>query len=237
MSEEVIDNESSAVKEKPVVTKKGEKYIVSKEEKVEEISEEQLLEMLEEVRDIETFKILENEFIRMIIDEEKKLVRPYPRILERQWFYVKPHKNFQDSWYEKWSEVILTYCVSNRKFVVDVNELISIYPFVHKDSGLAIKKEDLQGALDVLVEKKMARWLDKDKNIAIVYWVSIKNILQKILKYSRELEFKYITLDLLDKIWPDLPLSEKVKVLNHLVAYKKAKWIIKNYAVKIVDGA
>ena len=237
MSEGVIDKEESEIDEKVVVSKKGEKYVVQKEGKREEVDEEQLLKMLEEIRDVETFKLLENEFIRMIVEEEKKLVRSYPDILRRPWFYLKPHENFRESWCNKWSEIVLTYCIANRKFVIDINELASIYPFFNNDTGFSLKKEYLRGIIDVLVEKNMAKWVDKDKNIAIVYWISIENILQKILKYSRELEFKYITLDLLDKIWPDLPLSEKVKILNHLVAYKKAKWIIKNYAVKIVNGA
>ena len=223
--DEVIKKEIDKIKEKHSQDK-GKKYPLGK----------LLIKLIEETRDIEAFKILEEEFVDRIIEEEKRTIPPYPESVNKIWFYIKPHDKFVDNWYEMWADVLLIHCKRERKFLVDLNELVNLYPFTGK-MGKKLRVSDLEDIVDRLVEKRLAKWLNDDKKLAIIFWVNEQNILQKILKHSRAIGFKYITLDLLDKIWPDLPIEEKVNILNKLVTNKKAKWIIENYAVKILNGA
>ena len=189
-----------------------------------------------EIIDVSTLKLLENELVEKIVEDEKRNYRRYPNWIKNVWPYIKPHKNFLGKWFEMWKQVLLIYLANERSFLVNVAELANSFPFYNSSIGKGIGVDALREIVDRLVKDGLARWLDKNKVTAVVYWQSLENIIQKILKYSREIGLKYITLDLLDKVWPNLPVDEKIKILNDIVSSKKGSWVIKNYAVKLFNG-
>ncbi len=195
------------------------------------------LEEFGEAIDTNVFKMLEDEVVRLIVESEKVGKIDYPEYIEKSWFYIRPHKNFEDKWLEMWSEILLIYCRKNRTFVVNIIDLLIDEPFRSKDGIHAITMDDLRSIIDHLVNKGKARWLDDKKERALVYWEEPEGMVSKIVRFTREAGFKYVTLHLLDKTWPDLPIEEKINLLKKLVVSKKGVWVIENYAVKLVNGA
>jgi len=223
--EEDVETLDNIVEEKKVTKKVIKKYVVK-----------ELLEKLNEILDVNTLRLLENEVVEKIIEEEKALKTPYPDLINEPWIYIRPHKRFLDKWYDMWKNILMTYAINERKFLVDLTKLTKTFPFYNASYGKGLSLSDLQIIIERIINEKKGRWLNTDKTLAIIYWEPINNIIQKILKYSREIGLKYITIDLLDKIWSDLPINEKVKILNWIVTNSKGKWVVKNYAIKIKEG-
>ncbi len=227
MSEEEIKKEESSKLEKV-----DEVEHLEKNSKVVEASEEKI-EFVEELLAKSTYKILQEELIRLLKEDLKEFQRPYPNLIEKPFFYVRPHKNFLDGWLKKWAEILLSYCGKNNRFTVSIDDLLFHFPFNSMKFNKSLSREDLKLIIDKLVEEGKAKWLDEKREVAIIYWVSPSFIINRILLHSREIGFKYITIHLLDRVFSDLPLSEKIALLNTIVTENKGIWIRKNYAIRL----
>jgi len=227
MSEREIKREESSKIEDVEELESAEKI-----SKVEELSDNSI-KFLEELLAQSTYKILQEELIRLLKEDLKIFIRPYPDLVNKPFFYIKPHKNFLEGWLKKWAEVLIIFCGRNNRFVVSIDELLSHFPFNSTKFNKSLSREDLKLIIDKLVEEGKAKWLDEKKEVALIYWVSPSFIINRILLHSREIGFKYITIHLLDRVFSDLPLIEKIALLNTIVTENKGIWIRKNYAIRL----
>lgn len=191
------------------------------------------VEALNEVLAKSTYKILQEELVRLLKEDLKVFSRDYPDLINKRFFYIRPHERFFAAWVSKWAEILLAYCSNENRFIVSLDELVSTPPFRSDKTGLALSLEDLRIIIDRLVEDGKARWLDREKKVAIIYWVPLEYLADRIVELSREIEFKYVTVQLLDKVFPDLILEEKIALLNLIVTKNKGVWVKENYAIKL----
>jgi len=228
MSEKEVRGEK--IVEETITSDKRKEIVESNDS--QEVVEEKI-EVIEELIAKSTYKILLDELTRLLREDIRSLKRPYPPLINKAFFYVRPHERFLESWLKKWGEIVLIYCGKNNKFVVSLDELAVEFPFSSTKLNKSLSRDDLKKIVGKLVESGKAKWLDTKQEVALIYWISPSYIIDRILLHSREIGFKYITLHLLDKVFPDLPLEEKIALLNTIVTKNKGVWIKKNYAIRL----
>ncbi len=215
---------------------KKEKVARKKEEKVAlsemDLGAELIEKIKKEVRDISMLRLLENEFVNAIRKELNKLsVVNYPEWIYKPWARIKPHPNFVEAWYDKWSDVLVTYCRKNKRFRLSIQELISVFPFTDGERSLSL--DDLRNIVDLLSKKGIAKWLDSNKVDFLIYWIPKRQLIEKIYEEARELGLPILRIKVIKEALNDLPVDELIEIMTELVNNNYGKWIVFKEALKI----
>ena len=126
---------------------------------------------------------LENEVAAETVSEivkssYEKLVDIHPWLEQPQYGFMyglppdpkKKKKDFE-SWQEEWSQVLLDYARVAVMHIVYPKNLLTEPPF----NKFQDRTKSVETLSTTLVEKKIAAWLDKKREILRVYWKSLKN--------------------------------------------------------------
>ena len=114
-----------------------------------------------------------------------------------------------------------------------MSELSRSPPF--RDSH-SLESEYIRMALDVLVKRGEARWLDANKSVAIVWWTSPAELAKLIWDLARRLTLEHVFVsDIIDVLM--IPRAIAEEILEQLVRQGMAEWCELNgerIAVRII---
>lgn len=224
MSTNELDKKKEVIK----LTRKEMKKVMEKETTSNSVVEA----LRKEVRDLSLLRMLEEEFINKMREELNKYSSvEYPKWIYKPWARIKPHPNFVNSWYDKWSNVLVTYCKKAKRFRFSIQELISVFPFTDGEKSLSF--DDLRNIVEILSKKGIAKWLDSNKMDFLIYWIPKKQLIEKIYDKAKELGLSILRIKIIKEALNDLPNDELIEMMNELVNSNSAKWIVFKEALKI----
>ena len=239
-----------SIKERPRTKKEG-------KEKRKEETEESVNEWLDNIT-IEQENIVENQHVEDIVSktntvklEEKEIVKveigkiveiqkepeidifvvKLPNWIKRPWMYVQPtNENQLGSWINSWTTLILDYSRSYKIHIINITQLMKIYPFSNPDISKDLTLNHLNTIIEQMVDENLAKWIDDNKISARIYYLTNLQWAEKIMKYLINTGYAaeimtFFELQKLDQEWSTLPKSELVEIFNLLVLDGRAKWV------------
>ncbi|MHA1616026.1 MAG: hypothetical protein ACTSX9_01805 [Candidatus Njordarchaeales archaeon] len=177
-------------------------------------------------------RILEKEFMKRMRERLENLSKNvnYPSIVYEAWFRIKPHEKFLKAWYTKWADIIITYARKNGRFLFSLLDLLNTFPFKDKE-GRGLGLEDIKVAVNLLVQKGIAKFLDEEH--IVILWLAPRKLAQIIYEEAINIGLEIVRMSVLSQLFPDLPREIILKTLDILVKDGKAKWIGKDFGVRI----
>jgi len=225
MSENELEKEEEKVK----LIRMERKEVVEKEISFDSAVMEALKK---EVRDISILRLLEREFINKIKKELNEFSSvEYPKWVYKPWARIKPHENFVESWYNKWSDVLVAYCKKTKRFRLSIQELINVFPFTDGERSLSF--DDLRNIVEILSKKGIAKWLDSNKMDFLIYWIPKQQLIEKIYDEAKELGLPILRTKIIKEALNDLPNDELIEIMMELVNNNYGRWIVFKEALKI----
>jgi len=174
---------------------------------------------------------------RTVVREKNPEVTPYqlfvqqvPEWTKKPFMYIIPkNERMKDSWLEKWGDLVLLYCRTTITHVIALEELRAFEPFTNESHGKKISLEQMQFLIDSLIRKELAKWLDESKLRARIYYKTLEEFAEMLIKYifDRGLDTEYlITLKELrgfEQEWSSLPDEDLNELMRILEKQKKVK--------------
>lgn len=208
---------------------------IEPEKSEKEITEEKTIPDI-----IENSKTQENEITKVEIEkftevqEEPEMdlfIVKLPVWVNKPWMYVQPtHPNQLGSWINSWTTVILDYSRSYRIHIINLTQLMKIYPFSNSKVSKDLTLSQLDKIVDTMVNEGLAKWLDENRVSARIYYLTNQQWAEKIMKflissgYAAEI-MTFFELQKLDQEWSTLPKSELEEIFELLVFDGRAKWV------------
>lgn len=140
--------------------------------------------------------------------------------VKQPWAKIPPAQKFFDAWLGMWSDAVKVYAARRGTLYVTVSELSRSPPF--RDSR-SLDTRYIRMALDKLVKKGEAVWLDESRESALVWWVSGPELAHIVWRIAREIGLEYIFVsDIIDAL--SIPRVVAEAVLEHLVRQGMGVW-------------
>ena len=178
-------------------------------------------------------KELENSKLKSDAPELIEFEKQLPTWLSKQFMYSLPQNHAMlDSWVDKWSSIVLNYCLIFAKHIIAVVDLKNEYPFKNLRINRQLTINQLVKIIDYLEMSKMAKWLDKEKQRAQIFFKTIEEFAEMIYQYLYDTG-KIIDVISIDDFknfgekWSTLPEDDLRKALSILQEKGKAKPVSK----------
>ena len=134
-----------------------------------------------------------------------------PPWINKPWMYVQPtHLNQLGSWINSWSTLILDYSRSYRIHIINITQLMKVYPFSNPDVSKNLTLNHMNTIIEKMVDENLAKWLDETKISVRIYYLTNLQWAEKIMKYligtgyAAEI-MTFFELQNLDQEWSTLP--------------------------------
>jgi len=234
VSEKQIEREEQKVEQRD----KKENAIDARLDKIEKQLDSELDKVKPElITEERTSTIPAKSLHRTVVREKKTEVTPYqlfvqqvPEWTRKPFMYIIPkNERMKESWLEKWGDLVLLYCRTTISHVIALEELRTLEPFTNGNHGKKISLEQMQFLIDDLIRKELAKWLDDSKLRARIYYKTLEEFAEMLIKYifDRGLDTEYlITLKELrgfEQEWSSLPDEDLDELLKILEKQKKVK--------------
>lgn len=133
-------------------------------------------------------EVSSEEVTEVVKSAAEKLVELHPWLEQPQFGFMfsapdpkKAKKDFA-SWQEEWGQVLLDYAKVAILHILYPKKLLTEVPF----NKFQDRSKAIEFLTAYLVEKKLAEWLDKKKEMLRIYWKSLEEWADLILEWAKE---------------------------------------------------
>lgn len=151
----------------------------------------------------------------------------YPKWVEYPWMYSKPTKlEFIGSWLKDWCDLILKWCEITIHHVAGLKDFNTSKPFDR------LPEKELRDILQYIVDRGLAKWIDKDRTVARIMWRSLQEWASDMYEwaYSNGVDMLDIfVVKSANKAFSTLPVTDIRAVMDLMVRNRQLRWIDKNH--------
>lgn len=134
--------------------------------------------------------------------------------LSSHWWKIPPkNEKALQRWKERWGNALLLIGKKKGQFLFDLKELRHQFPLTDAQGGISL--QNLQKIVEYLKSRGLARWLNKEETMSVVFWQTRKEIAEKVYQEAKQLGVPFIRLEDLRKVY-QLPLSDLDKIIQIL---------------------
>lgn len=169
--------------------------------------------------------------------EEIILMPPWGDLRQTEWMYgIPPREEDREMWAEEWSDFVLRWMESRDVHVLSVTAFIKEPPF----NEITNKIDSFKLIGNVLVQKEIAEWLDRNRRQLRVYWRFLEEWADIIYEWALKsgqvrLDVKSIVIQEDTHSFASLPEKDLHRVLLIMVEKELASWVDKKKgAIKII---
>jgi hypothetical protein len=208
------------------------------EMKVEEVHRPEVVakhKVTTSIADITTDSTIEEEEAR-VGPEEVVLMPPWGNLRQTEWMYgIPPREEDREMWAEEWSDFVLRWMEARDVHILSVTAFIKEPPF----NDITNKTDSFKLIGEVLVQKEIAEWLDRNRRQLRVYWRFLEDWADIIYEWALKsgklrLDVKSIVIQEGDHSFGKLPEEDLHRVLLIMVEKGLASWVDKKKgAIKI----
>ncbi len=193
-----------------------------------------VVEIVEQESEIVTEAAME-EVAEAVTDEvttatvETILLPPWGSQNETEWMYsIPPREEDKRMWAEEWADFVLGWAEANGIHVLSVTTFIKEPPF-NEISG---KLDSFQLIGEVLVDKKIAEWLDEARRQLRVYWRFLEEWADIVYQWAMKsgklrLDVKSIVIQEEEQGFASLPEKDIHIIMKIMVEKGMATWVDK----------
>jgi len=168
--------------------------------------------------------------------EEVVLMPPWGNIRQTEWMYgIPPREEDREMWAEEWSDFVLRWMEARDVHILSVTAFIKEPPF----NDITNKIDSFKLIGEVLVQKEIAEWLDRNCRQLRVYWRFLEDWADIIYEWALKsgklrLDVKSIVIQEGNYSFAKLPEEDLHRVLLIMVEKGLASWVDKKKgAIKI----
>ncbi|MFQ5832096.1 MAG: hypothetical protein ACE5H4_05310 [Candidatus Thorarchaeota archaeon] len=155
---------------------------------------------------------------------------------ETEWMYsIPPREEDKKMWAEEWADFVLGWAEASGIHVLSVTTFIKEPPF----SDISGKVDSFQLIGEVLVEKKIAEWLDEARRQLRVYWRFLEEWADIMYQWAMKsgklrLDVKSIVIQEEEQGFANLPEKDIHIIMRIMVEKGMATWVDKTKgAIKV----
>ncbi len=150
-----------------------------------------------------------------------------PDWVSQPWMYHLPQKAHEIiSWSREWMAFMLKWCEFENRHLITVSDVLLSNSFRTQDTSLP--PEGVQKIFEHLISNNLAKWWGKNNNLLRVYWRSLEQWADIIIKWAISgggITFDPYQLSKADQNFSTLPKQDLEEILELLVEHKQAEWI------------
>ncbi len=154
-----------------------------------------------------------------------------PTWIEKKYYWARPnphkHADLYQSWLEEWSNFLMKWAEATRSHVVSVPQLLAEFPFNNPINKAKLLEPEIREICEYLIQKKLAKWYDKNKRRLRIYWKSLEEFAEDLYDWAFLRGESFATLmDLAQagQPWSNLPPRELQQLMELLVREGRAEW-------------
>jgi hypothetical protein len=173
----------------------------------------------------------------LIEPEEAILMPPWGDLMQTEWMYgIPPREEDKEMWAEEWSDFVLRWMEAHDVHVLSVTTFIKEPPF----NDITSKNDSFKLIGEVLIQKEIAEWLDRNRRQLRVYWRFLEDWADIIYEWALKsgkvrLDVKSIVIQEESLSFARLPEKDLHRILLMMVEKGLANWVDKKKgAVKII---
>ncbi|MFW9884043.1 MAG: hypothetical protein ACFFEX_06605 [Candidatus Thorarchaeota archaeon] len=173
----------------------------------------------------------------LVETEEVVIMPPWGDLTQTEWMYgIPPREEDRNMWAEEWSDFVLRWMEAHDVHVLSVTAFIKEPPF----NDITNKIDSFKLIGNVLVEKEIAEWLDRNRRQLRVYWRFLEEWADIIYEWALKsgkvrLDVKSIVIQEEEYSFARLPEKDLHQILLIMVEKGLADWVDKKKgAIKIV---
>ncbi len=163
-------------------------------------------------------------------DPYQLFVKQVPDWTKKPFMYIiTKNEKMRESWLQKWGDLVLLYSRTTISHIVAIEQLRQLEPFRNSSNGKTLSLEQMQILIDYLVAKELAKWLDDAKLRARIYYKTLEEFADMLLKYvlDRGLDTEYLITKTefrnFGQEWSSLPDEDLDEVFRILEKRRKIK--------------
>jgi hypothetical protein len=196
-----------------------------------------------EVKHIETTTVEETGDLAVTMEEavaepeEIILMPPWGDLRQTEWMYgIPPREEDREMWAEEWADFVLRWMEAHDVHVLSVTAFIKETPF----NEITNKIDSFKLIGNVLVQKEIAEWVDRNRRQLRVYWRFLEEWADIIYEWALKsgkvrLDVKSIVIQEETHSFARLPEKDLHRVLLIMVEKELASWVDKKKgAIKII---
>jgi len=169
--------------------------------------------------------------------EEVVIMPPWGNLEQTEWMYgIPPREEDREMWAEEWSDFVLRWMEAHDIHVLSVTAFIKEPPF----NDITNKIDSFKLIGNVLVEKEIAEWLDRNQRQLRVYWRFLEEWTDIIYEWALKsgkvrLDVKSIVIQENEHSFARLPEKDLHQILLMMVEKGLANWVDKKRgAIRII---
>jgi hypothetical protein len=173
----------------------------------------------------------------LVEPKEVVIMPPWGNLSQTEWMYgIPPREEDREMWAEEWSDFVLRWMESHDVHVLSVTAFIKEPPF----NDIINKIDSFKLIGNVLVDKEIAEWLDRNRRQLRVYWRFLEEWADIIYEWALKsgkvrLDVKSIVIQEEEYSFAKLPEKDLHQVLLIMVEKGLANWVDKKKgAIKII---
>ncbi|MHA2139923.1 MAG: hypothetical protein ACXADC_02220 [Candidatus Thorarchaeota archaeon] len=182
--------------------------------------------------------IVELEAEEVLVEQDEAiLMPPWGDLRQTEWMYgIPPREEDREMWAEEWSDFVLRWMEAHDVHVLSVTAFIKEPPF----NDITSKTDSFKLIGEVLVQKEIAEWLDRNRRQLRVYWRFLEDWTDIIYEWALKsgktrLDVKSIVIQEDSHSFAKLPEKDLHRILFIMVEKGIANWVDKKKgAVKII---
>lgn len=156
---------------------------------------------------------------------------------ESEWMYqIPPREDDAEMWTEEWADYLLTWAEATSTHVFSVATFIKETPF----KFLLNKTEAFKRIASLLVDKDMAKWVDKKRKQLRVYWRPLEDWVDIIYEWALStgnvrIDVKSLIIQESHQSFATLPEKDLYKIMEMLIERGMAKWVDKKKGAIVIS--
>jgi hypothetical protein len=209
---------------------KSKKEEVTVEAEKEEVDVESELKRLEQEVKAESLKRETESSTRQreVLTKEKtqlsgETVFQWPEWVDFPWMKKKPSRAEDlDSWLRDWCDLVLKWCQFSSHHVVGLKDFKTSRYFDE------LPEMELREILQHLVDRGLAKWIDKDKTVARIMWRSFEEWANDIHQWAFNNGVENLDTFVIrsaNKDFSTLPIPDLKSIMEIMVKKRMLKWI------------
>lgn len=165
------------------------------------------------------------------------IMPPWGDLKQTEWMYgIPPREEDREMWAEEWSDFVLRWMEAHDVHVLSVTAFIKEPPF----NDITNKIDSFKLIGNVLVQKEIAEWLDRNRRQLRVYWRFLEDWTDIIYEWALKsgkvrIDVKSIVIQEDEHSFARLPEKDLHQILLIMVEKGLANWVDKKKgAIKII---
>jgi hypothetical protein len=150
-----------------------------------------------------------------------------PDWVSQPWMYHVPKKPEEiPSWTREWIPFVVKWCETENRHVVSISEVLVSDSFRTPVAG--VSPIGVRKIFEQMIENGLAKWVDENKTLLRVYWRTIAQWADIIVKWAVEgggITFDPYMLSQADKNFSNLPKPDLEEIIAYLAEKGQAEWI------------